>query len=217
MRISIVADIAKLRRQLDDAANRQLPFATSRALTAVARKGAEAERASISRDLDRPTPFTLRGVATKGASKRDLEAAVFLKPIQAEYLAPSIEGGPQLLGTKRGILDPVNAQLNRYGNLPRNLIARLKARRDVFIGAVDGVHGVWQRLPPPTRRERIGRYKGLPPRDYRPGRLKLLVRFAAPAQLPERYPFGAATVAVVNRDLAGELRRALDQALATAR
>ena len=89
---SAKADIRVLERQLDAWAKRQLPFATAQALTAVAKKAADAERREMQRTLDRPEPFTLRGIAVKAARKNDPVAIVYIRPVQARYLAPSIVG-----------------------------------------------------------------------------------------------------------------------------
>jgi hypothetical protein len=75
---------------------------------------------------------------------------LFIKDIQARYLTPEILGGKQVLGKGRGILKPVDQPTNRYGNLPRNLISRLRGRPDIFVGRVEtkagSTIGVWQRV-----------------------------------------------------------------------
>lgn len=201
--ISFKADLKALERRADDIAKRQLPFAAAQALTAVARLGAEAERAAMAKALDRPEPFTLRGVAVKPARKAMPVAWVYLRPIQAHYLAPSILGGPQVLNANRAVLAPVDVRLDAWGNIPRRLLARLRGRADVFIGPVKTragvVNGVWQRVG--------GRKHGL----------KLLIRFKAPVVLAARYRFGEATRAAAAAAFPAALRAALARAVATAR
>lgn len=195
--INLSADLGALKRRLDDVSRRQLPFAAAQALTATAKRAGAAEAAAMQQSLDRPRPFTLRGVSWVAARKERPTAWVFIKDIQAHYLAPSIVGGPQLLNRNRAILDPVDVKLDQYGNIPRRLLARLRGRKDVFVGVVKGVNGVWQR---------------------RPGHgLVLLIRFVPPKQLKVRYPFGQATLATARREFPRALDAALTKALASAR
>jgi hypothetical protein len=92
----------------------------------------------IVRELDRPTPFTIKGVRWQGASKNDfktgrLHSRVYLMPTQAEYLRYQIEGDTRTpKGTAIGV-PTSNVKLNRYGNLAGGQ------------GTINGVAGVWQR------------------------------------------------------------------------
>jgi len=190
-------DLRGLTSGLDRAARKQLPFAAAGALNDVARAGIAAERLAMTQELDRPRPFTAQqGLRLAAASKGSLIATVYIPQIQSRYLAPEILGGAQVLNAG-AVLRPIDQATDRYGNLPRGLVARLKARRDVFIGAVRGVEGVWQRLPG--------------------HRLRLLIRFSAPVEVKTRYRFGAATIAAAKAGFAAALRARLRQALATAR
>ena len=213
------ADVAAFARQLDDVMRRQLPFAVARALTETAKKAADAERDEMRRSLDRPTPFTLRAIAVRPATKANQTAVVYIQPLQAAYLAPVIRGGQQALGDKRAILSPKNVRLDAYGNIPRGLLARLRARPDILIGVVtfaDGrrIDGVWQLPPGETRGG------GRTGRGITGGRRKgwkLLIRFADPVKISARYRFGAASTATARREFPSELRAAMAQAVATAR
>jgi hypothetical protein len=72
--------------------------------------------------VDRPTPFTLRAARYKKATLSVLQAEVLINPIQAEYLAPIIDGQSyrgKYLGKWRPI--PLDTGKNRYGNLRANL------------------------------------------------------------------------------------------------
>src|SRR4051794_26909518 len=93
MQIRVAADIRKATRYLDDAAKRQVPFATAKALTATADAARIAVTRSLPHVLDRPTPFTLRSVRISPARKSDLTARVFVMDKQAEYLAIQETGG----------------------------------------------------------------------------------------------------------------------------
>ena len=89
----------------------------------------------------------------RGARKDDLTAIVFVKPIAARYLLPYEEGGDHVL-PGRALLNPKDIKLNANGQLPRGILARLKARPDIFIGPVqtktgpvNGVVGSESRSP----------------------------------------------------------------------
>ena len=77
---------------------KQMPFAAALGLTMTAKKVAKVEQRMMVRELDRPTPFTVKGVRWQGANKSDfktgrLHSRVYLMPKQAEYLRYQIEGG----------------------------------------------------------------------------------------------------------------------------
>jgi hypothetical protein len=221
IQISIRADIKKLRASLDDFAKRQVPFATAQALNGIARRAVAAEQKAMQAQLDRPTPFTLKGVSYIPATKNRLVATVFIKDIQAKYLTPEILGGMQVL-KGRGILKPVDQPVNQYGNLPRGLVARLRGRPDIFIGKVmtkaGEITGVWQRV----NITRSGRQRKHTARgalySQQHGALKLLVRIGDPAQVKVRYRWGDAVKATVTSPvIAAEWNAALSRALATAK
>ncbi|MGU3479161.1 hypothetical protein [Methylobacterium sp. D48H] len=82
--------------------------------------------------LDRPTPYTLRGIgAVKSKAEAvELYAEVDVLPQQARYLRYQILGGVRVAGdygaTRTGILIPgPDAARNANGNLPRGLRKRM--------------------------------------------------------------------------------------------
>ncbi len=74
---------------------KQIPFATAQALTAVARKIQAAEKVALQRKLENPTPFTVNSVGSQGARRDNLTARVFVRDIAASYLEPFEFGGSQ--------------------------------------------------------------------------------------------------------------------------
>jgi hypothetical protein len=219
--ISVHADMKALRRQLDDFAKKQVPFATAQAINAVAAEVKKAEADNMRQRLDRPAPFTINSLAIKKATKSTLTATVFVKDIAARYLLPSEQQGTQLLpGSSRAMLRPVQSnQINKYGNLPRGRIAQLAARPDVFVGVVqtaDGpVDGVWQR-PAAVTKGRKGKKKALRGAN-KTGHLKLLVRFADPVPVKTELRYGSTAQEIVKRRMPVELARAFAQAMKTAK
>jgi len=151
----ITSNEAAFRSALSDAAQRQLPFAIAMAINDTV---ADVERNTIKRmdrEMDRPTPFTKRGLYKRRASKNRLVGVVGYKPIQKGYLM-KLETGGVRRPKGRAILVPVNQRLNKYGNMTRGAIARLHADKDVFSGSVKGVSGLWRR--PKRGRQRKGGY-----------------------------------------------------------
>ncbi|WPU24988.1 hypothetical protein RI049_09705 [Cedecea neteri] len=138
-----MADLKDLSNQLKQL-QKQIPFALSQALTSVARKIEAAEKVALQRHLDNPTPFTVKSVGSRGARKDNLTATVFVRDIAASYLEPFEFGGQHKLNGQ-ALLNPKNVKLNKFGNLPRNKLSRLKAKPSTFIGEVGGVNAVWQR------------------------------------------------------------------------
>lgn len=233
--LNVKVDIKPLTRTLDDLARRQVPFATAKALTAVARKVQDAQRAALPSVFDRPSLFTQRSIGVKAARKADLTAAVFVKDIAAQYLEPFEFGGQHHLpASKRGgtLFNPKAVPLNQYGNLPKNTLKRLSGRKDVFVGSVmfkssgQTVSGVWQRPPVGRRRSRATKYdksqgygtKGALGKEggVKTG-LTLLVRFGDALPVQPRMEWRKRAAAVVQANLKAEFQKAMGEALATAR
>jgi hypothetical protein len=201
--INIRADVKRLERSLSDLAHKQLPFATAQALTALARMAQAAEKGALPSIFDRPTPFTLNSIGVIPARKDNLQAQVFVRDIAAAYLAPYEFGGKNKLNAK-ALLKPVQQRVNQYGNLPRNKIAQLTARADVFVGKVKGkdgaeIDGVWQR---------VKAAKG------KPGGLKLLVRFAEAHEATKHLDFRKRAETLIRANFDAEMAKALAKAMA---
>lgn len=205
IKIDIRPGLAAFRRDFDNFATKQLPFATARALTETARKAAAVETQALSQTLDRPTPFTLRGPMVKPATKADQTAVLDMRPIQAAYLAPEEFGEPQVVA-KTAVVVPVDAALNSYGNLPPKALLRYKGRKDVFVGrvTVNGktIGGVWQRIAPKGKAK---------------GRLKLLVTFEAPVVPRTRLGWHDRAVQSITATIGPEMELQMGLALKTAR
>lgn len=193
-------DVKALQRDLDNFARKQVPFAASQALNAVARKVQAAQRENMQKVLDRPTPFTLNAVSVKPSTKATLTATVFVKDIAAAYLLPYEQGGKNKLNS-RALIKPVAQKVNQYGNLARTAVKRLATKKGVFVGKVQTksglVDGVWQRTKP-VRGKAAG--------------LKLLVKFQDANDAKPRLGYGD----VARKTVAASFRRELDAALTKA-
>lgn len=196
LQFSVKTDVDRVVRQIDARFQRQVPFATAKALTATAQDVQKAITAELPIVFDRPTPFTLRAVAIAMATKASLRSRVFLRDIQREYLQLQIVGGVRT-PKKRALVMPAGVALNSFGNIPRNKIKQLLARKDVFSGNVRGIGGIWQRTSD--------------------GRLKLLIAYEPQARYERIFPLGLIAQRTIERRLIPNLRASLERAIASAR
>lgn len=193
--ISVKSNMAALTRDLDRIAREQIPFATARALTQTAKDAAADITTELPRVFDRPTPFTLRGVGFLPANKINLTAAVFIKDVQAEYLGIQISGGTRFPKGK-ALFIPVDVPLNAYGNIPRNKIKQLLARKDTFSGTLHGIGGIWQRT--------------------RAGGVRLMIAWKPTAKYKPRFPMYGLVQRTVDRRFNTNFEASMTRALATA-
>jgi len=214
-----MADIKDLSAKLQSL-KKQIPFATAQALTSVARQIAAAEKTAFQRKLENPTPFTVNSVGAVGARRDNLTATVFVRDIAAGYLAPLEFGGVHKLNGQ-ALLNPKDIKLNKYGNLSRNKISQLKAKSNVFIGDVDGINGVWQRVKAKRGRKGKKRQKrsanGTRRAREKNPMPKLLIRFgdALPVKPTLGYMDRAEKMAVAL--MQGAISKAIDEALKSAK
>lgn len=225
MRIDITADMKPLRKAFSDLQRKQVPFATTIALNALAQGVKQAEREALIATFDNPTPFTLNAFFVKPATKARPEAYVAAQEIRAAYLEPYVVGGSRYLGKKKGMLAPRGIKTNQYGNLTKGTMARLKGKPGVFIGSVTfrksgkTVNGVWQRPAAGQRRQGGHGTKGNTRNivgGVRTG-LKLLIQFEDTTAVKKRLPFFEVARDYVRANAKREFTTAMRRALATAR
>lgn len=144
MELTIKIDQKQLRARLGDIVDRQLPFATARALTQTAKQAQAAVRNRMTRVFDRPTAYTLNSTFVRPATRSRLSARVWLKDDAAKaippakYLLPQVEGGgrrqkrSEILLTRAGILPDgwylvpsKSVRLDGSGNVPRSLVVKI--------------------------------------------------------------------------------------------
>ena len=223
--IKITIDDRELKRGLSALAKKQIPFATAAALTQTAKQVQAAEAQALPATFNTPTPFTMNAYAVRPATKSFPVASVFMKDVQAAYLAPFEFGGPHFLGSKRGLLVPKNIPLNQYGNLPRGKLALLKGRSDIFVGTItfkrsgETVSGVWQRPKYGPRRAGGKGSKGNTKNNVGAALtgLKLLIRFSDPLPAPKTLGFEPRAAAAIKKNFAANFDAAFANAIATAR
>jgi len=103
-------------------ATKQVRFAAAQALTEAARDYERVATVLMRQSLDRPTPFSQRAIRSRGANASNLQAKVFVMPIQAAYLAPHVDGGT--VSARKPSPTPIAE--NQYGNLPKGATKRAK-------------------------------------------------------------------------------------------
>ena len=203
--ISVHANVKEISRSLSRLAHSQINFATAQALTSLAKEVQADEIRNIATTFMKPKPFTQKSVGIQGARKDTLQAKVFVRPIAAKYLEPYEKGGSHVL-SGRALINPKNIKLDSYGQLPRKALARLKTRKDVFIGKIKTskgtVNGVWQRIPAKRKL---------------PAHLKLLIRFGDSLPVKKRLSYRSRAQAIVDRRFNAVFAEAMSRALASAR
>lgn len=219
--ISVKSNVDEIELSLNTFVRDQIPFATSSAINALAKQVQAGEIENLRTTFRNPSPFTLRSVRMTPARKSSPEASVFVMDKAEQYLEPYEFGGVhQLPGP--ALFNPKDIDLNAYGQLPRGIMARLRGRKDIFIGTIQtskgAVNGVWQRLDVSRtggqRRRRAGR-GGL--HDKHLGALKLLIRFGDALPVTQHLDFMKRGQQIVDRNFTKEFGRALARAIATSR
>ncbi|HBC7444050.1 TPA: hypothetical protein KEY66_003226 [Morganella morganii] len=214
-----MANLTDLSNQLRTL-RKQIPFATAQAMTAVARKIEDAQKVAMQRNLDNPTPFTVKSVRSKGARKTDLKAKVFVMNTAAAYLEPFETGGVHKLNGS-ALLNPKDIKLNKYGNLPRNKLSSLKSKENTFIGDISGVNGVWQRKKAKKGkkgRKRLQRSPNGTRRDRNKLPMpKLLIRFGDALPVEPMLGYQDRAMKMTQALLPQEINWAIAEAIRTAR
>ena len=193
--INISSNVEQVMGRVVGEAQKQIPYAIALALTRTAAEAKLEVDKKLPEIFDRPTPFTMRAIGYKGATKQNLTSQVFVRDIQAKYLKLQVTGGTRT-PRNRALVLPTDFPTDNYGNLPRGAVKRLLARSDVFSGKVRGVPGIWQRT----------------------GRgLVLLISYEPKATYQKRFDFVGIVRKVVEQRVRVNLEGALAVALRTAR
>jgi len=219
--ISIQSNIKEIQSKLSALHQKQVPFASALALTSLAKLVQAAETDEIKKTFPSATPFTQKSVGMKAATKASQTAEVYLKDIAASYLRPYAFGGVRKLTTGKNMLEPVNVDLNQYGNIARSKIKQLKGRPDVFVGAIktksgETINGVWRRTSVSGRKFKGRGSKALLPNNT--GRLKLIIRIDPVATAPKQHlGWKERAEKIIKVSFNAEFDKALAKAIASAR
>ena len=85
MQISVKSDVDKALKSMRGLQWKQMPFAAALGLTMTAKKVAKVKQRMMVRKLNRPTPFTIKGVRWQGASKNDFKSEEFPQWVLNKY------------------------------------------------------------------------------------------------------------------------------------
>lgn len=145
--IHVTMDIQALMATLSDLEKRQLPFVVQTALNLTADELRAAYQREMRDSFDRPTPYTLRGVRVRYATKKSLDADVRLQDAggrnrPSQYLRPEVEGGPRRMKAyeiqlgRRYTVPGKEMARDRYGNLQGGIITRALSQMGLLRGGV---------------------------------------------------------------------------------
>lgn len=226
--IKITSNIAQVLSWTDRLSS-QYRFAVAMALTETARTVAKRLPEKAEQDLDKPTPFTLRGFFSERATKADLTATVGVKDQQAQYLRYQIYGGDRY-PNRKALKLPGEIALDKHGNIPRNQLRRLiaqakAARRETraaggktsYSGKSRGIfYGQPSYRPelPPGVYQRV---ESITSGQKRRLIVPIVLFQATSAHYAKRFDFENEVRRIVQREFDGALRRAWATAHATAR
>lgn len=114
--------LKELQAKMSDLEKKQIPFATAKALTKTAQDVQAEEVKVMHSSLDRPTPYTLKSLYVKPATKTDLSAMVYFKDKSSAGKGNPAANWmhPQTMGGKRNI-KRFESALQRIGVLPRGM------------------------------------------------------------------------------------------------
>jgi hypothetical protein len=114
------------------AAEKQVRFGTIVGLTATAKGATAAVKAAIPARFDRPIAFTRNAPAYVWATPDKTVINVFIKEVQAGYLALQETGGARRPKTGEPITVPAKNYANAAGNIPRAQFKKIAADRQKY-------------------------------------------------------------------------------------
>lgn len=121
MQVRVSVNAASLSRAIESAKRKEMALAVAK-LNNAARWGQRVVRSEVSNYIDKPVPFTINAFGYKTARMGNPVASVYIKDIQAAYLASTIKGG--FLFKQKPM--PTYSTRDRFGNLPRGSVRRVE-------------------------------------------------------------------------------------------
>ncbi len=164
MEFGVNADMSGLSASMSALAHDQIPFATALALTWTAKDALAAEKRTIERVFDRPTPFSKNAFQLVPATKTSLVASVEQKPAigsqnARQWFKPQVFGGARKHKAFERHLIAVGAMPSNLfavptRNCPRDAYGNIRASIIMQILSDLGAHAVdpWQNASARSRR-----------------------------------------------------------------
>ena len=223
MNISVKADVKALTKGLNKIQRKQIPFATSKALNTLAFDVRKTLQDVLPEYLDRPTPYTIKGIQVEKSTKKKLVSKVGFRSKtfgkgqgsvpQANYMQLQIKGGTRNpKGRSIPVPVPKNMKPNKFGNIVKGRINKLLSDKDkYFSGIPKGMDmgpseaGIWQRMPANSKRKKPG------------GKIRMVIAWEDKAQYQPRFPFKKLVSKTIKTNFKLRMENSLKQALKTAR
>lgn len=167
MQISV--DFTKTYEMLNEVQKHEFPFAASKAMNFVMKKTVNDYLPVVmDRYIDKgANPYTKKGFFAYYTKKNRLTGFISVKD-RNEYLDKLIFGGQvKPLKGNNNLIQPVNQRLNKYGNIPRNTIARKKSNTNLYFFPKEPMKGKYGIRP-------YGLY-----RKYKKKAPKLIIKYDA--------------------------------------
>ncbi len=231
-------EIKRASRHFSDVQKKQIPQATAWALTGVAKKVKEAERDEMQKVFDKPTRWTLNSIFFKGATKRRLEARVWLKDrgsagkgnAAADYLLPHIIGGQRQQKRFEGrmrhrghidageyLIPGKGTRLNQAGNMSQGRVVKMMSA----LGAHTEVGFTANSRDKQKQDHFVGKINGqwgVWQRVGRKGRkLKPIMILVQSARYRGRFKWYDVARRVYSAEFMGEFNRSFERAMKTAK
>ena len=195
MQINVKSNIKEITKFTTTVQKKQIPFATSVAINDTLFDLRKEMAKQMDKKLDRPTPFTKRGLFVNKAKKNLLVGVLLMKDIVANYMQYQIEGGTRTTGKQIPVPYKPNAKLNKFGNIIGKKTGLIK-KNTQFIGNVSGTDGVYERT-----------------KDG----LKLIIGFERSVNYRARFPFYVIAEKFSDAVFDKKFAKAFERALRTAR
>ncbi len=215
--LNLHADVRKATAALGEAASKQVPFATAKALTTLAKLAQQDVQQALPRIFGHVAPFTRQGIAIKPATKASLTAQVFVKPLQAQYLSLEEFGGTRTpaMNTRimsRALTMPGVGARMIGGGLPRGFVKRLAAWAENKTTFADKTSVVKLSGSGPGGKGPGGFFYRLPNHH-----LRRIVSFEDSAQYKPKFGFEKRIEATVRGNFAAVFGSSMAQAVGSAR
>lgn len=189
---NVKGNLKEIEKHLWRSEKRQIPFSAAKAINDTLFQIMKAEKVQMSKKLDRPTPYTLKGFKVSKANKRRLSGSVEITPSRWKYLKYQVEGGAR---TGRIGVPTINAKLNKYGNISGKRKGLIKGKKQFMTDK-----GVWQKTG-----------------GKKSPKTKLIVSFNNQVTYRKRFPFYKIADGVARSRFQQNFVKSMNYALRTAR
>lgn len=133
-----IKGVKEIQKELTRKEKKVFPQALKKGLDRTAGDVWAGLKRSMNTFIDRPTPFTKKGLLYKKTTARELTVYIFPKRLQEKYFKWLVFGGTAY---ERKVVPSREYPLNAYGNLPKNATKQAH----VFTGTVRGMYAYFRR------------------------------------------------------------------------